>query len=87
MTVVEYAVKFESLARYYPYHHGEIGERSKCIKFLNGLRLEIKMAMNYQGINNFIQLTNMCRVYDEDNEQKRPSTRVSAPVLERRGRS
>ena len=28
------------------------------------------MAVNYQGVHNFVQLTNMCRVYDEDQRAK-----------------
>ena len=53
-TVAEYVAKFESLARYYPHYQGEVSEWSKCVKFLNGLRSKMKIAMNYQGINNFV---------------------------------
>ena len=60
MTVAEYAAKFESLVRYCPQYQGAAGERSRCVKFMNGLRPEIKMAVNYQGVNNFVQLVNMC---------------------------
>lgn len=66
MTVVEYVVKFKGLVHYYPHCQGEAGEQSKCVKFLNGLRPEIKLAVNYLGIHNFAQLTNMCHIYDED---------------------
>ena len=71
MTVAEYAAKFESLVCYCPQYQGEAGERSKCVKFMNGFRPEIKMAINYQGVNNFVQLMNMCRVYDEDQRAKK----------------
>ena len=37
MMVAEYAVKFENLVRYFPHYQGEAGERSKCVKFVNGL--------------------------------------------------
>ena len=53
MTVAEYAVKFENLVRYFPYYQGELGERSKCVKFVNGLRPEVKIMVNYHGIHNF----------------------------------
>lgn len=70
MMVAEYAAKFERLVHYCPQYHGEAEERSKCVKFMNGLRPEIKMAVNYKGVYNFVQLTNMCQVYDEDQRAK-----------------
>eukprot|EP00256_Glycine_max_P033767 XP_006579243.1 uncharacterized protein LOC102667929 [Glycine max] len=69
MMVVEYAVKFENLVRYFPHYQGEAGERSKCVKFVNGIRPEVKMV-NYHGIHNFAQLTNICRIFDEDQQEK-----------------
>ncbi|XP_020209156.1 uncharacterized protein LOC109794104 [Cajanus cajan] len=39
--VAEYASKFDALVRYCSHYHGEGGERAKCIKFVNGLRLRI----------------------------------------------
>ncbi|XP_020205755.1 uncharacterized protein LOC109793908 [Cajanus cajan] len=41
-TVAEYATKFDALVRYCTHYHGEGGEKAKCIKFVNGLRLEVK---------------------------------------------
>ena len=70
MTVAEYAARFENLVRYFPHYQGEAGERSKCVKFVNGLRPEVKMMVNYHGIHNFAQLTNMCRIFDEDQREK-----------------
>ncbi|XP_028226594.1 uncharacterized protein LOC114407588 [Glycine soja] len=70
MMVAEYAVKFENLVRYFPHYQGEAGERSKCVKFFNGLRPKVKMMVNYHGIHNFAQLTNMCRIFDEDQWEK-----------------
>ena len=49
---------------------GGAGERSKCVKFVNGLRPEVKMMVNCHGIHNFAQLTNMCRIFDEDQREK-----------------
>ena len=70
MTVAEYAARFENLVRYSPHYQGEAGERSKCVKFVNGLRPEVKMMVNCHGINNFAQLSNMCRVFDKDQREK-----------------
>ncbi|XP_028246808.1 uncharacterized protein LOC114424153 [Glycine soja] len=70
MTVAEYAVKFENLVRYFPHYQGEAGERSKCMKFVNGLRPEVKMMVNCHGIHNFAQLMNMCRIFGEDQWEK-----------------
>ncbi|XP_006586470.1 uncharacterized protein [Glycine max] len=50
MTVAKYAAKFEELVRYFPHYQGRDGESSKCVKFLNGLRPEVKQAVNYQGV-------------------------------------
>jgi hypothetical protein len=47
-TVAEYAVKFEELIKFCPQYNTAGAERSKCIKFVNGLRPEIKKAMGYQ---------------------------------------
>ena len=66
MIVVEYAAKFEELVRYFPYYQGRDGESSKCVKFLNGLRLEVKQAVNYQRVCQFLLLVNMCMIWDED---------------------
>ena len=66
MTVAEYAAKFEELVRYFPHYQGRDGESSKCVKFLNGLRPEVKQAVNYQGVYQFPLLFNMCRIWDED---------------------
>jgi len=62
MTVAEYAAKFEELVRYFPHYQGRDGESSKCVKFLNSLRLEVKQAMNYQGVHQFPLMVNMCRI-------------------------
>jgi len=66
MTVAEYAAKFEELVRYFPHYQGRDGESSKCVKFLNDLRSEVKQAVNYQGARQFPLLVNMCRIWDEN---------------------
>jgi len=50
MIVAKYATKFEELVRYFPHYQGRDGESSKCVKFLNGLRPELKQVVNYQGV-------------------------------------
>jgi len=64
--VTEYAAKFVELAKLYPHYTAETAEFSKCIKFENGLRADIKRAIGYQKIRNFSELVSSCRIYEED---------------------
>jgi hypothetical protein len=81
MSVTEYAAKFVELAKFYPHYTAETAEFSKCIKFENGLRAEIKRAIGYQKIRQFSELVSSCRIYEED-------TKAHYKVMnERRGRS
>ncbi|XP_058782929.1 uncharacterized protein LOC131657562 [Vicia villosa] len=66
MSVTEYAAKFTELAKFYPYYERAGAEFSKCIKFENGLRSEIKKAVGYQKIRIFPNLVDSCRIYEED---------------------
>ncbi|XP_058745873.1 uncharacterized protein LOC131618723 [Vicia villosa] len=66
MSVTEYAAKFTELAKFYPYYEGAGAEFSKCIKFENGLRSEIKKVVGYQKIRIFPNLVDSCRIYEED---------------------
>lgn len=66
MSVTEYAAKFVELATFYPHYSAETAEFSKCIKFENGLRADIKRAIGYQQIRVFSELVNRCRIYEED---------------------
>jgi len=76
--VTEYAAKFVELAKFYPHYSADTAEFSKCIKFENGLRPEIKRAIGYQKIREFSDLVSSCRIYEADtkahykimNEQK-----------------
>ncbi|XP_058745972.1 uncharacterized protein LOC131618830 [Vicia villosa] len=66
MSVTEYAAKFTELAKFYPYYDGASGEFSKCIKFENVLRSEIKKAVGYQKIRIFLDLVDSCRILKKD---------------------
>ncbi|XP_020221084.1 uncharacterized protein LOC109803821 [Cajanus cajan] len=68
--VAEYVTKFEDLVRFCPMYDGVGNEEEKCVKFVNGLRLEIKQVFNYQEITHYHELVNKCRVYDEDNRAR-----------------
>ena len=81
MSVTEYAAKFVELAKFYPHCTIETAEFSKCIKFENGLRAEIKRVIGYQKIRQFSELVSSCRIYEED-------TKAHYKVMsERRGKS
>jgi len=66
MSVTEYAAKFVELAKFYPHYTPETAEFSKCIKFENSLRAEIKWAIGYHKIRIFSELVCSCRIYEED---------------------
>ncbi|XP_058732846.1 uncharacterized protein LOC131604422 [Vicia villosa] len=55
----------EFLRKYYP-EDVRGAEFSKCIKFQNGLRSEIKKAVGYQKIRLFSDLVDSCRIFEED---------------------
>src|ERR1044072_9988114 len=66
MFVTEYAARFVELAKFYLHFDGANVEFSKCIKFENGLRSEIKKAIGYQKICVFSDLVDNCRIFEED---------------------
>jgi hypothetical protein len=66
MSVTEYAAKFVELAKFYPHYTGDNAEFSKCIKFENGLRADIKRAIGYQQIRDFSELVSSYRIYEDD---------------------
>jgi hypothetical protein len=68
MSVTEYAAKFVELAQFYPHYTGDNAEFSKCIKFENGLRADIKRAIGYQQIRDFSALVSRCRIYEDDSK-------------------
>lgn len=47
MIVADYVAKFEELSRFCPHYNGADAKMFKCIKFENGLRLEIKKYCIY----------------------------------------
>ncbi|XP_057426245.1 uncharacterized protein LOC130719650 [Lotus japonicus] len=80
-SVTEYAAKFVELAKFYPHFNGEGAEFSKCIKFENGLRCDIKKAVGYQKIRVFSDLVDSCRIFEEDSNARHKV------VTDKRGKS
>ena len=70
MSVPEYAAKFEELSRFCPYINAAHAEVSKCLKFENGLRPEIKQFIGYQQIHQFSSLVTACRIYEDDSKKR-----------------
>ncbi|XP_050908927.1 uncharacterized protein LOC127122669 [Lathyrus oleraceus] len=70
MTVAEYAAKFEALVKFCPHYNRVDAETSKCLKFENGLRPEIKQGIGYQQIRKYAELVNKSRIYDEDSRAR-----------------
>jgi len=75
MSVTEYAAKFVELAKFNPHYTHETAEFSKCIKFENSLRADIKRPIGYQKIRIFSELVSSCRIYEEDSEAEFLSTK------------
>lgn len=65
MSVGEYATKFEELSKYCPYYW-DMDERSKWLKFENGLKPHIKQVVEYLKVVQFPVLVNHCRIYEND---------------------
>jgi len=65
MSITEYDAKLVELTKFYPHYAAESAEFSKCIKFENGLRADIKRASGYQKIRDFSELVSSCRIYEE----------------------
>ena len=68
-TVADYAARFQELIKYFSHYNTANAERSKCLKFVNGLRPDIKKAIGYQQIACFSELVNKSRIYDEDSRE------------------
>ncbi|XP_057443841.1 uncharacterized protein LOC130735996 [Lotus japonicus] len=71
MSVGQYATKFEELVQFHASYRDAANENSKCIKFENGLRPDIKAAIGYQQIRNFYALVDKCRIYESDDKAKK----------------
>ncbi|XP_020202806.1 uncharacterized protein LOC109788483 [Cajanus cajan] len=78
--VAEYVTKFENLVRFCPMYEGVGNEEEKCVKFVSGLRPQIKQVFNYQGITHYHELVNKCRVYDEDNRARVTHYKSGGPM-------
>ncbi|KAI5427305.1 hypothetical protein KIW84_032644 [Lathyrus oleraceus] len=72
-SVTEYAAKFTELSKYYTPYDEATGEFSKCVKFENGLRPEIKQAIGYQRIRVFSDLVDCCRIFEQDTKARSES--------------
>ena len=57
MSVVEYTARFVELVQFHAHYVATTVEFSKCIKYENGLRPEIKQTVGYQRIRRFLDLT------------------------------
>ncbi|XP_050914665.1 uncharacterized protein LOC127129553 [Lathyrus oleraceus] len=68
-TIADSAAKFEELIKFCPHYNTVNVEISKCLKFVNGLRPDIKNAMGCQQITRFSELVNKSRIYDEDSRE------------------
>ncbi|XP_058759178.1 uncharacterized protein LOC131632450 [Vicia villosa] len=64
-TVGEYVARFQELIKYYPHYNTTNDDKSKCLKFVNGLRPKIKKAIGYQKISCFAELVNKSMIYYE----------------------
>src|SRR4051812_16646134 len=85
MTVPECASKFVELAKYYvQYNNDEASEFSKCVKFENGLRDEIKQGIRYQRIRRFVDLVDCSRIFEEDSIKMKSSH--SRELVDRKGK-
>ncbi|XP_058768915.1 uncharacterized protein LOC131642712 [Vicia villosa] len=59
----------EELIKYCPYYNTMNAERLKCLKFVNGLRHDIKKAIGYRQITCFVELVNKIRIYNENSRE------------------
>ncbi|XP_057443196.1 uncharacterized protein LOC130734935 [Lotus japonicus] len=85
MTIGQYAAKFEELAQFHPSYRDAANENSKCIKFENGLRPDIKAAIGYQQIRNFYTLVDKCRIFENDDKQRKEYLKTLGPQKNFRG--
>ncbi|XP_020239850.1 uncharacterized protein LOC109818738 [Cajanus cajan] len=79
-SVADYVTKFEDLVRFCPMFDGVGNVEEKCVKFMSGLRPEIKQVFNYQGITHYHELVNKCRVRDEDNRARVTHYKSGGPM-------
>ncbi|PNY08434.1 cellular nucleic acid-binding protein [Trifolium pratense] len=70
MSIGDYAAKFEALIRFCPNYNTAEAEVSKCLKFEDGLRPEIKQFIAYRQIRQFPNLVDACRIYEETSQAR-----------------
>jgi hypothetical protein len=70
MSVGDYTTKFEALIRFCPHYSTAEAELSKCVKFEDGLRPEIKQFIAYRQIRRFSDLVDACRIYEKSSQER-----------------
>ena len=65
MSVDQYADRFEELSRYYPAYLHATSDRSKCVKFNNVLRPELKQGVVVLELNDYGHLVQKLKEYEE----------------------
>jgi len=65
LVVVVVSAKYEELSRFCPYINAEDAMVSKCVKFENGLKLEIYKYICFHEIRDFDTLVHKCRMFDD----------------------
>ncbi|XP_058752456.1 uncharacterized protein LOC131625630 [Vicia villosa] len=76
----------EELIKYCPYYNTMNAERSKCLKFVNSLRPDIKKAIRYQQITHFADFVKKSRIYDEDSSSYYKSLNDKKGIGQYRGK-
>ena len=74
MTVSEYAVKFEELARYFPYYDALPDERQKCVKFENGQKPDMAIVFAPMEIRDYATLVDKCKIYEDKARAAQPKS-------------
>jgi hypothetical protein len=69
MSIGEYAAKFQELYHFHPHYQLPTSEISRCIRFEQGLRPDIKSAIGHDQVRNYAVLVEKCRIY-ENNEKE-----------------
>ncbi|KAF1892838.1 hypothetical protein Lal_00035482 [Lupinus albus] len=70
---------FGKLAKFFPYYNPNPNERSKCIMFESGMRMELKTVFDHQKIHDFLNLGNKCRIYEDNSKAEQDAVRSAVP--------
>ncbi|XP_019431615.1 PREDICTED: uncharacterized protein LOC109338765 [Lupinus angustifolius] len=79
MTFEEYAAKFEDLARYASHYNQVRNKRSRCAKFQDRLRQDLKVMFVHQQIPDFATLVNRCWLYEESVKARNATLKSVVP--------